>query len=406
MKIVLTVLKKELWESLRDPMVVILSLGFPILFFPLIMWGTTQAILLTKGVNDNEPPRIHIVGVQAPGPGGIVDALQADPAVPTVGTDQDLRQGDLDLIAEVEMQGASMRITLHHNSTLPRSQRAVQWAEDQLDEVREARERELAIKSGLDPESLNVWKIESTDMALKRNRELDILASIMPVAMLIMLLMSTVIPSVDIFVGERERGTLETSMVTTRSRWPLILGKVLAASTIGLIGVTGNLFAGSLSVVQTMMSIFGNELSPPEVSIRSVLLSIPPLFSCAVLLCAATFAAVLPSRTFKQAQATSSFVFIAGIVATMSVDVEEEMPQLWTAALPLRNLAHSISGAFRGTLTLDYAVLSTTINLALASILILLVQRIMQHEGYLFGPENSGWKDAAMSLLPQRWSQR
>ena len=30
-------MKKELWETLRDPMVLIMSLGFPVFFFPLIV---------------------------------------------------------------------------------------------------------------------------------------------------------------------------------------------------------------------------------------------------------------------------------------------------------------------------------------------------------------------------------
>ena len=42
MRAVLIVMKKELWETLRDPMVLIMSLGFPILFFPLLIWGTNR----------------------------------------------------------------------------------------------------------------------------------------------------------------------------------------------------------------------------------------------------------------------------------------------------------------------------------------------------------------------------
>jgi len=403
---VLIVMKKELWETLRDPMVLIMSLGFPILFFPLLIWGTTQLVILNAGLAETEPPRVVVAGVEAPGPGGVVDALLESPAVRGSGGEAALESGELDLIAVVQSEGSGLLVTVHHNSTLPRSARALTWAEDQLDRVREAREAELATAAGLASEALEVWRIKSVDVAPARQRMLSILAQSLPMILVVMLLVATVSPAVDIFVGERERGTLETSMVTTTSRWPLILGKTLAASAIGMVGAMGNLVAGGITFVHTMASLGAADTASLQLAPGPILLAMVPLIAGAVLVSALTFITIVPARTFKQAQSLSGFVTIGFIALVFTGMGEDAAPAAWTALVPGRNLMHCLSEGFRGVLAVDYALITTASSLALASVVLLAVHRIMSHEGYLFGPEDQGWRDAVRSLLPRRWSHR
>jgi sodium transport system permease protein len=401
---VLTIMKKELLETLRDPLVLTMSLGFPMVFFPLIIWGTTQLAMLSAGLDDQAPPRIVILGTVAPGPGGVVDALRADPAIEGHGDEVDVQAGDLDLIATVDLQGPALTISLLHNSTLPRSRRAREWAEDQLEQVRTAREAELARAAGIAPESLAVWEIHSKDIARSRDRMISIMSQSMPLILVMMLLIATVSPAVDIFVGERERGTLETSLVTARSRWPLVLGKVLAASIIGVIGVTGNLVAGGITFAHTLATMGITDGGGLQLVPSAMALVVLPVASGALLIAGLTFLVIVPARTFKQAQSLSSWVIIGSIAVLYTGTGQDTAPALSDALFPGRNLMHCLSEALRGVLSLEFAVVSAGINLALAAVLLLAVHRIMNHEGYLFGPEDSGWRDAFASLLP--WSSR
>jgi len=403
---VLTVMKKELWETLRDPMVLIMSLGFPILFFPLFIWGTTQLVILSAGLAETEPPRVMVTGVEAPGPGGVVDVLLASPATPGQGDVSAVHSGDLDLIAEVQLVGDGLQIMLRHNSTLPRSTRALSWAEEQLEKVRSAREAELAQLVQIDAKALEVWRITSVDVAPSQQRMLSMLAQSLPVFLVVMLLVATVSPAVDIFVGERERGTLETIMVTTTSRWPLILGKTLAASAIGVIGAAGNLVAGGITLLHALASMGAGEANTLHLVPGPMCLAIAPLVAGALMISAITFIVIVPARTFKQAQSLSSFVTIGFIALVFFGMGEDTAPSAWTALVPGLNLMHCLSEGFRGTLAVDFALITTATNLALASVVLLAVHRIIAHEGYLFGPEDQGWRDALKSLLPQRWSHR
>ncbi len=406
MRAVLTVMKKELWETLRDPMVLIMSLGFPVFFFPLIVWATSQLVVLGMGLAENEPPRVMIQGVEAPGPSGIVDALLEAPAGPAAGDEDGLRSGDLDLIVKVRPDSPGLHVTLQHNSTLPRSTRALGWAEDQLEDVREVRETEIATAAGLSAEALKPWQIESEDVVSTRQRFRNSLAEVVPMLVVMMVLVATVSPAVDIFVGERERGTLETTMVTTTSRWPLILGKTLAASVIGMMGATGNLVAGTITFLHFLSSLGTGDSGALHLVPLPMFLSMVALMGGAVVVSALTFLVIVPARTFKQAQSLSSFVTIGFIALLFTSMNAEGTPSTFTALLPGYNMMHCLREGFRGTLAADFTLITTATNLTVSAVILFAVHRIMTHEGYLFGPEQSGWRDALRSLLPTRRSLR
>ena len=50
LRFTLLVLGKELRETLRDRMVLLFSFGFPMVFYPVLMWGTFQLMFLQRGV--------------------------------------------------------------------------------------------------------------------------------------------------------------------------------------------------------------------------------------------------------------------------------------------------------------------------------------------------------------------
>jgi sodium transport system permease protein len=331
-----------------------------------------------------------------------VQALLEEPAIQTGGSAADVRSGDLDLMVSVTMQDDALKVTLLHNSTLPRSERALSWAKDQLRDVTETRESELAEASGLSADSFGVWTISSEDVSEARDRTRSMLSEVMPMMLVIMLMIATVSPAVDIFVGERERGTLETSLVCAKSRWPLIIGKILAASVIGILGVLGNLVAGSISLLHFFQQIGGPQTEGLGLEAGPMLLALVPVASGALLICAATFLVIIPARTFKQAQSLSSWIFIVFIGLVYTGESVEGTPEFWTALVPGRNIMHCLSEGMLGSLTPGYSLTAAGINLALGMVTVVLVHRIMGHESYLFGPENSGWRDALKSLLPRR----
>jgi len=388
---VLTVTKKELWETLRDPLVLLMSLGFPLLFFPFIIWGSFQLAELAMGIRSIQPPRVAVVGVDGPGPGGIVDALLADPAIPGTLDDTAIQEGRLDLLAVVETSGPGLSVVLHHNSTLPRSTYALSVAEEALEEVHEALEAEIIAAAGVSQDDLEVWTIELNDLSSEAMRSAGFLAQVLPLLVLVTLLTGTVMPAVDTFVGERERGTLETSLVSVRSRWTLVAGKTLAAMLIGLVSVMGTFLAGSLTLLHLLSSLGTSTLDAVHFSPIAMLLLVPTLFATAALIASMTFLVVSPAQNFKEGQTLSSYLLVGFLGLIFLGTGHEGSPETWMALVPGLNLTQCISEALRGDLSIGFAGLTTALNLSLSAVFLFVVHWVMGHEAYLFSAHQHGW---------------
>jgi sodium transport system permease protein len=390
----LTVMVKELSETLRDPLVLVMALGFPLLFFPLMIWGVTQMKMLQDGIAEATEHRIEIVGLAAPGPGGLVDALRTTPAIPGTGGVEALHADELDLLVTAQLDGSALTVELTHDSTRPRSVRALDWAEERADEARSARTAELAAGAGVEPDGLETWAIRIDNVREGQDRLIDVLAKMLPIMVFMSLILAIMAPAVDVFVGERERGTLETTLATASSRWSILLGKTLAVVGIALVAASGNFIAVGLTVLQMVATLSEKALQAPPIHWGQLGMLLPATLAFSALMVAVNFIVVLPARTFKQAQNMSSVVLIISIGAIFGqVDADSTL-ETWHALIPAVNLINGMTAAFRGTLDIGFAALTTVVNAGLAGLMLAFVARRMADEDYLFG-----------TARPARWTR-
>ncbi len=385
MKTVLVIAKKELAETLRDPLVLAMSLGFPLLFYPLLIWGVTQISMLQQGIDEKSPPRIAVMGCEAPGPGGLVDALLSEEVIPSDGDVDDLRTDDLDLLVTVKRDGQAIQIELSHDSTRTRSTHALSWAEDKLEEVRTQRIAELAAAAGITPEDLDTWTIDVENVRQDEDKVQDVMVQVMPAMGFLALLIAVMAPTVDVFIGERERGTLETTLTAAISRRSMLIGKILAVSVIAMLASFGSLFAVGLSFIQMLAGLTQEAIPPPPIYGWDLLMLAPSMLTFAALMVALNALLILPARTVKHAQNISSIFLLVGSVALIWHIDAELNPVLWHALLPIGNVLVATSMALSGTMTMAFAAVSCALNTALTALMLLYMEHKMNDEQYLFG---------------------
>lgn len=402
MRAALTIMRKEIAETMRDPLVLVISLGFPLLFFPLLFWGISQVSVLQAGIDDQAPPRVAVAGVTSPGPGGVLNALLADPAIETQGERADLTTDALDLLVTVEGAGQALYVKLSHDSTRARSTRALSWAKEQLENVERTRMSELAASAGVDTSELEPWDIKYENVRVESDRLNDLLSKVLPIFVFISLLMSIMAPAVDVFVGERERGTLETTLSAAVSRWSVLMGKTMAVVVIAMVAASGSMFAVGLTLLQMMASLTEESLSVPSVQGLQLLMMAPSVVAFATMMTAINFVLILPAQTFKQAQNMSSMVLIVGMLAvsvTVDMDPSTSGWQIWVPAV---NVLNSVGLSLTGNLSLGTASLAFATNGALAVGFLAYVAHRMADERFVFGHHGPGmWAN-----LVQRWRSR
>ena len=221
---------------------------------------------------------------------------------------------------------------------------------------------------GVPPAALQAVVVQRRDLADPRARAAQF-TKLLPFFVLMAVLYGALHAALDTTAGERERGSLEPLLMTPLPRSALVLGKWGAVAVMGM-GVAVLACFGFLpgqwllrSEVLSAMFQFGW---------REALLFLALLLPVAALLAALLMAVAIRSRSFKEAQASSTVVVLAVSLMPMVTALQtggEQPWQLWVPALAQVTLMQRVLegealGAIDLLLPLVVAALGTALCLA------------------------------------------
>lgn len=305
---------------LREPNALLMSVAFPLLLYPVMIWGTSEVFSLLSASREGEA---FVVATADPESERLLAELDG-PFSPTSAADprDALARGDADAALVVTINEAGgLSTTVWTDGVRGRSRRAGELLEEALRDERDHRVTELSLAVGVDPDR---WRREVVGRESGGNAATIgfLLSLILPQSLVLMGLMTTMYPALEAVVGERERGTLETVMVTRAARGSLILGKLGAVMAISLLGVVANLGAVVLTarhLVGLLKLDIGFELAlgPAEIVAFLGLALLATTLSAA-----ANLVAALPTRTFKQAQNAATGVVTVATMLSISGALE------------------------------------------------------------------------------------
>lgn len=179
----------------------------------------------------------------------------------------------------------------------------------------------------------------------------------LPYIFVLFCLMGAMYPAIDLFTGEKERGTMETILSVPASRLQILLGKMLVVVLSGVISgvltILGLYLALQLNPdVPGWVITMANELLSPQ-SLGLIILMLIPLttFFAGVLIPASIYA-----KSFKEAQSLIQplmFFVIVPLVIAMMPGFELDT---FTALMPIVNVALATKEIVAGTI--DYGLLS------------------------------------------------
>ncbi len=378
----LAVAARELREALRDVQVLVFTLGFPLLFYPLLFWGLIQLTLLRDGLQADEPARVALSG-----PADLFDAVMAPPFLPII-NDED--EADIDILAEED--GDALSVLARYTSTRPRSEGAKALLTERVDGLREARQAALESRLGLEVGGLSPWEITETDDAPPGRSLATLLGLALPMVLVTSMMLAGVAPTVEVVVGERERGTLETTLLAAVPLSAVIAGKVLAVMGLLMLSTAGNALAMSLTIahVQVMLNPDGD--LGVNLDWGAIAACVPLLLLTSALAAAALTLAALPARSFKAGQgavsSVATFLMLPGMIGVMpEVDLSPA-----TAAIPVGNLVLLLRDAAsgEGVAALPMAV-ALLVNGGLTAALVGVCASVVRSEAWLFGGVVPRW---------------
>jgi ABC-2 type transport system permease protein/sodium transport system permease protein len=143
----------------------------------------------------------------------------------------------------------------------------------------------------------------------------SMLASLIPLILVLMTITGAVYPAIDLTAGERERGTLEILIAAPIPRMGVLLGKYAAVLTVAMLTGVVNLGMMMVTLLASKLTpiVFGEGgLSVGTILAILALLLLFAMFFSAVLLAVTSFA-----RSFKEAQAYLIPLMLASITPGM-----------------------------------------------------------------------------------------
>ncbi|MDK1289732.1 ABC transporter permease [Pseudoalteromonas umbrosa] len=228
--------------------------------------------------------------------------------------------------------------------------------------------------------------ITKVDTADKRENYGEKLGALIPYMLIPLVLMGASYPAIDLGAGEKERGTLETLLLTPVTRTQLVLGKFLTilTSSIACALVTVSSMAiwisiaGGIGVLDTIKDAFSS------VSITDFMLIFALLLPVAVMLSSLVLAISIYARSFKEAQnymgPLSMLVFVPIVVSVMP----NMSLNTTTAWIPITNVSLAIKEIIKGTVDYSAVMMIFVASALLAGALLMFCIRWFSKESVLF----------------------
>jgi len=199
---------------------------------------------------------------------------------------------------------------------------------------RETVEQRLEAAS-LDRSFINPIEVTETSLASSESMGGFLLSLFLPYLVVMTAAFGGINSAFDICAGEKERGTMETLLVSPASRYDIVQGKLYTIFVVSLLSAICAI-VGMLVAVQggfaIMSAVVGNSLSISYLTVAALLLIVAPLalLTSSGLLFVSSFA-----RNQKEAQAyIFPFMMVVILPAILSSILGAEAP-LYTAFIPI-----------------------------------------------------------------------
>ncbi|MBS1645619.1 MAG: ABC transporter permease [Bacteroidetes bacterium] len=377
MNLILTIIRKELLDSLRDRKTLMSAIVIPAIAMPLLMLGI---IALQKGLNDKEKNKtLKVALVNAPAD---FKKIIADPKITLI--QNAALTAAKDSVAS-ESFDALLAFPAQSTATDTSGQVALDFyfkstnvmVSDRMKEkislYKEALLADRFQKLQLPKDLLQPVKVNNQDLASTKEQLGVYLGGFLPYFFLLFCFIGCMYPAIDLFTGEKERGTLETLLTVPASRLQILIGKMATIALVGVVAACMTL-GGMFVAMRVSTEIPAEVLKTVSdlLSIKFVLMLFAMLFPLSIFFAGILSAITMRASTFKEAQSyvtPLTFVIIVPAMIALMPGIKLSWATTW---IPILNISLATKEIVAGTIIpLQYVAI--VLSLILFAFLALLI---------------------------------
>ena len=381
---IFTIFKKELKDTLRDRRTLMMMLVIPVLIFPIIM---NVFVSISASFQKEAATKKIKIGMVGDKNNFLVQELKAIPATvgpkeiivykDTVSMLTDLKNDSIQLGTFVPtdfnqyldaMKPAP--IVFYHNATdMGMQERAEAYMKIIEDKAKQARFKKLKI----DETKVQPLVTEYRNIASDKEMIGKLAGGMLPYIFIAFGFIGCMYPAIDLFTGEKERGTIETLLTTPVARWQILFGKMGVVVLSGLTAATAALFGLFMSI--EVLDVVDNkeilEIIHSILSVKFILMLYSLLIPLTIFFAGVMIPIAVYAKSFKEAQSIITPLNIVMVLPAMVGFFPGIELNTVTACIPVVNIVLATKELIAGTLEFGLVALSFSVMLTLAVIAVI-----------------------------------
>ena len=382
---IFTIFKKELKDTLRDKRTLIMMIVIPVLIFPIII---NIFVSVSESFSEKAETKTIKIGCIGEKDNYVIEHLDNLPD--TYGTKElifykdtatlkkDIRMDSIQIgiytspefMKDMSDKRPAATIVFFNASDMGMKERAEVYMRTIENIAQQERYIDLDLKaSELTPIITNYKNVASSEEMIGK-----LAGGILPYIFIAFGFIGCMYPAIDLFTGEKERGTIETLLTSPVARWQILFGKMGVVVLSGLLAASAALLG--LFIAIELFDLGDNkeflDVIHGILTVQFILTLFLLLFPITVFFAATMIPIAIYSKSFKEAQSIITPLNIVMILPAMVGFFPGIELNVTTACIPVVNVVLATKELTAGTLDISLLMLSFGVMVSLAIIAVLI----------------------------------
>jgi sodium transport system permease protein len=395
-----TIFRKELKDTLRDRRTLIFMLLVPIVAIPLLITlvSSLMASQITKIQKEisrvvvEEPAYLPNDLRQAFADAEALDILPKEDFEGKTLVDE-LKEANVEIIIFVDEDFTSnldsekpSELRIYYDESELKSEFALDKVRDVLTDYRKSVVQGRIEKRDISSDVLTPFEISSNSIAPPEKVVGEKLGMFLPYIIIIMCFMGAMYPAIDLAAGEKERGTLETLLVSPATRGEFVVGKYLVILLTGIVAALlamGSLVYSLNYMVGQMLEELSTMLAI-EFDVKTLALVFLIILPLAGIFAGVLLSVSIFARSFKEAQsyvtALNMLIILPAFASFLpGIEIDYKM-----ALIPVMNASLIMKDAISGSVQWNYVLTALLSNAVLAAATLVFSRKWFERESVIF----------------------
>ncbi|MBL4658978.1 MAG: ABC transporter permease [Alcanivoracaceae bacterium] len=389
-KQILTVMRKEITDNFRDRKTVMSSIFMGAVFMPVMFVvlmnfvvgmqkdkAEEQLELAIKGIG-NAQSFISFVKTK----GVKVNAFTGDAKKAVENKDEEAVIIIPETFADNFSKGIPAKIEVYYDAS---AKGAVNVTQKRIKSLISEYSRTIGMTRlqlrGISPILLQAIIIEDHDVSTAQSKG-AMFMSFLPYVLILGLFMGSMYLAIDTMAGEKERNSLEALLLNPIKRSHLLIGKLLATISFGLVTLIATIISFKLAMPFMPLQDLGMTVDLGFKNVGILLLILAPL---AVMAASLQTIVATYSKSFKEAQTYVNLLMFVPMIPSMALMFMPVKEKLWMMATPVLSHNLIINQIMRGEQVAPLSIIAAIIgSLFIGLILALVAIKLYNRESLLF----------------------